>query len=48
MDGAPGADMLLISWLTQNSVNVTRSLHPRALMESWLMAVTCVGRQAGS
>jgi len=48
MDGAPGAETLFISYLTRNRGNVTRSLDPSALMESWLMAVDRVGRPAGS
>jgi len=48
MDGTPGAETLFISWLTRNRGNVTMWLYLWALMESWLMAVDCVGRYAES
>jgi len=47
MDGAPGAETLIISYLTHNRGNVTMWLYLWALMESWLMAVDRVGRYAG-
>jgi len=48
MDGALGAQILFISWLTRNHWNVTSWLSLSALMESWLMAVDRVGRHAWS
>jgi len=48
MDGAPGAETLCISSLTRKRGNVTRWLYLWPLMASWLMAVNCVGRHAGS
>lgn len=48
MDGAPGAENVLVSLLTCTQGNVTRWIYLWALMESWLMAVNGIGSQVGS
>jgi len=48
IDCALGAVTHFISWVSHNSGNVTSWLYLWALMDSWLMAVHCEGRHAGS